>query len=144
MIFSQFLEKCNTELHCIDLFIEIYYQNKLDCPLCHCASGTPSRKTTTQFQYNCCNKSFSIFHNTIFMKSHIDFRKWLYAFYLLSSSAKNITANHLASRIKVNSCTAWRLISQLKKALNTRDTKLIGTLIEINDKISNNYLTHCL
>ncbi len=144
MNFTEFNEKCNTEADCITLFIKIYYLDNLYCTICFKTDKLSTRKNTAKnFQCNHCNKSFSVFSNTPLYDTHIDFRKWLYAFYLLTgitSALKPNCARQLALLVSINYRSAYRLLFLLKKILKERDTKLIGTLIEMNDKIINGYL----
>lgn len=144
MNYLEFNEKCGSESNCINLFIKIYYYNGLYCAFCKRNEQLSVRNNTFKmFQCNHCNKSFSIFNNTPFYNTHIDFRKWLYIFHSLtgSSTHKYSSHNQLSNEINATRKTIWRMTSQLKKIFKDQEAKkLIGVLLEINDKILNGYL----
>jgi transposase-like protein len=126
-----------SEESCIKLFVKLYYFNIILCNKCesdlHVSSKLNSFKA---YQCNKCNASFSVFTNTPFANTHVPIQKWLYAFCLITSSHKRITARQLSISISVSYKTAWKILYKLRRILKTPSLqKFVGVLLEMNDTI---------
>jgi hypothetical protein len=75
MNFFEFNKQFPTKLACIEHFITIRYNNKVQCRHCQNPKISHRKDTPKKFQYSQCHNSFSIFKDTIFEKSDTDLRK---------------------------------------------------------------------
>jgi transposase-like protein len=97
------------------------------CP--HCKNGdakkiwkiqpNPEKKIRAGL-YRCaaCNKEFTVTVGTIFEDSHIPLRKWLVAWYLISTSKKGVSALWIQENLGLGSYrTAWMMMHKIRHAL---------------------------
>jgi transposase-like protein len=125
MTFREFLEKFPDEKAAIDYFIDIRYQGNLTCP--HCGATISIyryRDRPKFFQCSTCQNTFSPFKGTIFEKTHIDIRWWFYAMKLFLNSRKGISGCQLERELGVAYSTAWRMLQQIRIAMDNEEIKL--------------------
>jgi transposase-like protein len=108
-------------------------------PVCpHCGEGERRHyplKSTTRRLWKCaaCRKQFSVTVGTIFESSHIGLHKWLYAFWLLCSSKKGMSAHQLHRMLGVTYKTAWFMAHRIRYAMEQPAAlKLTGT-VEVDE-----------
>lgn len=85
------------------------------CPYCD------SERVTKLKQYpyylcNDCRQKFTVRTDTVFERSHVPLRKWLYAMYLLETSRKGISSIQLGKTLGVRQATAWFMLHRLREA----------------------------
>jgi transposase-like protein len=93
-------------------------------PVCpHCGESEKITKLKGKihrpglYQCNACRKSFTVTIGTIFEDSHIKLHKWLYAFSLMTSSKKGISAHQLSRMLEVTYKTAWFMAHRIREAM---------------------------
>jgi transposase-like protein len=64
-----------------------------------------------------CRKPFTVKVKTIFEDSHVELHLWLQAMFLLSSSKKGISSNHLSRTLGVTLKTAWFMSHRIREAM---------------------------
>jgi len=118
---------------CLELLEQLRWQGKPKCPYCRSESQTPLKKER-RYHCNSCNASYSVTVSTIFHKTHLPIQKWFLALSLILNAKKGISARQLAKHLKVNRNTAWRISTQIRKAMIEPEQRnmLIG-LIEMNE-----------
>ena len=106
-----------------------------DGPVCpHCGSindhyriesKTESKRPSRKGLWACkdCRKQFSVKVGTIFEGSHVPIHIWLYAFHLLCSSKKGMSAHQLHRTLGVTYKTAWFIAHRIRYAMGS-DTPL--------------------
>ena len=108
-----------------------------DGPQCpHCAKMDATRLEGVKdkngkvrkglYQCNPCRKQFTVTVGTLFERSHIPLRKWLLAFYLLSSSKKGISTHQLHRMLGVTYKTAWFMTHRIREAMRESFPPPIG------------------
>lgn len=143
MDYLKFYQNCNNEKSCIGLFIKFYFNDYMVCIECDRSNKISAKKNSFKiFQCNNCNINFSIFKNTVFANSHVDFRKWLYIFHITMTSSKHITSLSVSKKINVSYKTAYRMLTKVRKTLREKNFKLISVILEINDNIITGKLTN--
>ncbi len=124
MTFFQFEQKFPDEKAAIDYFLDIRYKGELTCP--HCGAKVSIyryRDRPKFFQCYHCNNTFSPFKDTVFAKTHIDMRRWFYAIKLFLNSRKGISGCQLERELGVTYKTAWRMLQQIRIAMNNKETE---------------------
>jgi transposase-like protein len=91
------------------------------CGLVNCSKqlhGTAHRAGV----YKCkgCDKQYTVTVGTIFESSHLPLNKWLFAFHLMVSSKKGMSAHQLHRMLKVTYKTAWFMAHRIREALRER------------------------
>ena len=118
----QFWKRFPDEKAAIDYFLDIRYKGNLTCP--HCGATVSIyryRERPKFFQCSTCNNTFSPFKDTIFKKTHLDLRLWFFAIKEFLNSRKGISACYLERELDVTYKTAWRMLQQLRIAMNNKE-----------------------
>jgi transposase-like protein len=95
-----------------------------DGPICpHCgvldhASKITGGRAGLMF-CNACRKQFSVTVGTVFERSKVPIRTWLYATHLICSSKKGISSQQLARMLGVTVKTAWFMSHRIREAMTT-------------------------
>jgi transposase-like protein len=134
MDYKEFLKKYPTEKAIIDYFIKIRYPEGVRCP--HCGSNKVYHRSKEYKVFDCngCGKGFSVFKNTIFEHTSTDMQKWFFAIHLFLNAKKGISAKQLQREIGVTYKTAWRMLRQIRKAMEDKNNdKFYETIIEIDE-----------
>jgi transposase-like protein len=93
------------------------------CP--HCGvfdrSGALKAKGDRIGLYKCydCRKPFTVKIGTIFEKSHIQMRDWLYAIHMICSSKKGVSANQLHRTLGITLKSAWFMGHRIREAMRS-------------------------
>ena len=89
-----------------------------------------SRKSLKLYKCSACRKQFTITMGTIFQDSHIPLNKWLYAFHLLCSSKKGMSAHQLHRMLDVAYRSAWFMAHRIRLAMSQEPlaSKLFGII----------------
>jgi transposase-like protein len=134
MNFLEFQERFGTEEKVIYYYINLRYNNKCTCN--HCGSEKVYHRSNNLKMFQCadCRNDFSIFKGTIFENSSTDLRKWFYAIHLFLNGKKGISGLQLMRETKVTYKTAWRMLKQIRIAMNNQDFKdTFSTIVEIDE-----------
>jgi transposase-like protein len=88
--------------------------------------------------YKCyaCRKPFTVKIGTIFEKSHIQMRDWLYAIHMICSSKKGVSANQLHRTLGITLKSAWFMGHRIREALRTGGLSPMGgegQVVEIDE-----------
>lgn len=88
--------------------------------------------------YKCyaCRKPFTVKIGTIFEKSHIQMRDWLYAIHMICSSKKGVSANQLSRTLGITLKSAWFMGHRIREAMRTGAPSPMGgagAIVEIDE-----------
>lgn len=84
-------------------------------PLAPGKKHRPARKGL--YHCNPCGQQFTVRVGTVMEDSHLPLHKWLYAFHLMCSSKKGVSAHQLHRMIGVTYKTAWYLEHRIREAM---------------------------
>jgi len=117
MSFTDILSRFPTEESAIGYFNRLRYPDGVHCN--HCGSTRVYSRKGKGKLYGClsCKSTFSPFTGTLFEGSSTDFRKWLYALYLVYNDREGICAEQLGREIDVTRRTARRMIKKIRLAI---------------------------
>ena len=117
MTYLEMLKQFPTEREAVDYFIKIRYGGKIFCN--HCGSTRVYSRKGKGKLYGCsaCKSTFSPFTDTLFENSPTDFRKCLYALYLVHNGDEGISAEQLGREIDVTRRTAQRMIEKIRAVM---------------------------
>jgi len=134
MNYKEFMKKFPDDITIIDYFIQIRYPEGIRCP--HCKNETVYQKKDRLKVFDCnfCGRSFSVFKDTIFEKTSTDLQKWFFAIHLVLNAKKGINALQLQREIGVTYKTAWRMLKQIRKAMEDKTHEgFYETIVEIDE-----------
>jgi transposase-like protein len=110
------------------------WANGRPCP--HCGvfdrSGALKAKGDRIGLYKCyaCRKPFTVKIGTIFEKSHIQMRDWLYAIHMICSSKKGVSANQLHRTLGITLKSAWFMGHRIREAFRSGSLAPMGGVDE--------------
>lgn len=121
------VETFHSEDKCRAYLQSLRWPDGVNCP--RCQHSTISRiRDRAQFDCDQCRYQFSVTSGTILHDTKLPLWKWFSAVYLMVESKKGISANQLKRTLGVSYRTAWYLCHRIRKALETPDGLLKGTV----------------
>ena len=133
MNFIEYQDRFGTEDKIISYYINKRYNGKCTCNHCGSEKVYQRRNNLKMFQCANCRNDFSIFKGTIFENTSTDLRKWFYAIHLLLNGEKGISGLQLMRETKVTYKTAWRMLKQIRFAMNNTEFKdIFNAIVEID------------
>jgi transposase-like protein len=107
------------------------------CPHCGESERKPyALKSKTRRLWKCaaCRKQYTVTVGTIFESSHIPLHKWLWAFFLLCSSKKGMSAHQLHRMLGVTYKSAWFMCHRVRYAMEQPAfTSLLPGTVEVDE-----------
>lgn len=134
MNYQEFIKKFPDEKAIIDYFTRIRYPQGVKCN--HCGSEKVYHRTKEPKVYDCnsCRNSFSVFKDTVFEKTSTDLQKWFFAIHMVLNAKKGISAKQLQREIGVTYKTAWRMLKQIRQAMEDKNHDgFYDTIVEIDE-----------
>lgn len=112
-----------TEEKCLEYIFDTLHSRKCSC-------GGEYKRITGRKQFQCSKCRFQIAPtaNTIFHKSDTPLSLWFRAILVFSNSKSGISAKYLQRELEVTYKCAWRILSQIRKALKQDGNKLSGVV----------------
>jgi transposase-like protein len=117
----------------------------VECPHCgviggafrlqaHLEAKTKTHGRKGLWKCGACREQFSVTVGTVMEDSHIPLQKWLFAFHLLCSSKKGMSAHQLHRMLGVTYKSAWFMAHRIRYAMTQEplSSKLTGT-IEVDE-----------
>ena len=104
--------------------------------VCHRCGGTNTYEVANgkPLPHKCrtCRKHFSARHGTILEGSHISFRQWAIAVYLVATSLKGVSSMKLHRDLGISQPSAWRMLHKIRHALADDSDVYTGT-VEVDE-----------
>lgn len=124
----------SNEYDVIEYFINSRYGQFMTCRFCESLKLSKMKNRPKFFQCNNCNKTFSIFKNTIFEKTRVSLKKWVLAINFVCNNKKSLSALQLQREIGGAYQTSWRMLHQIRKAMAANKNKeLFKAIVEVDE-----------
>ena len=130
MTYFEFTQRFPDENSAIDLIVAAKYKDGYVCPKCGCVHRVYRQNYNRRFLYcNNCKSEFSALKGTIFERTHLDLRMWLYVINLVNVSRK------LQREMGMGSYhSAWHMLHQIRKAMKNEEYKeTFEAIVEIDE-----------
>jgi transposase-like protein len=130
-------ERFPNSLAAAEYLESVRWPNGPVCPHCGESERKPYRlKSETRRLWKCaaCRKQYTVTVGTIFESSHIPLHKWLWAFFLLCSSKKGMSAHQLHRMLGVTYKSAWFMCHRIRYAMEQPAfTSLLSGTVEVDE-----------
>lgn len=120
----EFMQKFSTEEKAIEFFEKERWPNGVICPFCK--SKRIAKRNFPYHRCKDCRDIFTVRSRSVFERSKIKMRKWLYTIYLLQTSRKGISSLQLSKQIGTRQATAWFMLHRLREACKETGGMLSG------------------
>jgi len=133
MSFMEFAEKFSTEEACRQRVFEARWPEGFVCPKC---GGRKCCFVASRNAYQCnkCKHRTTPRVGTLMEDSHLPYKTWLWAIYLVATDKRGISAMELMRQLHVTYKTAWYLAHRIRRAMGNRDEKyLLDGIVEFDD-----------
>ena len=127
----EFFERFPDEQSAIDFLEDERWPDGPVCPFCG-SDYTRRRKNENRHRCNDCLKLFSARTGTIFQKSRVSLRKWLFTMYLFQISRKGVSSAQLAREIGVTQKSAWFMLHRIRESMDPGLSTMSGE-VEIDE-----------
>jgi transposase-like protein len=129
-------ERFPDSLKAAEYLESIRWPNGPVCP--HCSNDEKHYKlpNKTRRLWKCakCRKQFTVTVGTIFESSHIPLHKWLWAFFLVCSSKKGMSAHQLHRMLGITYKSAWFMGHRIRYAMQQPPfTSRLAGVVEVDE-----------
>lgn len=120
----ELMEKFPSEVEAKRFLEKKRWNGKPVCP--HCNGKEKQYRFTkdgVEGYYLCssCKKNYTVRTGTIFERSHVPLHKWIFVFYLVVTSRKDISSLQLSKQIGVTQKTAWFMLQRIRESCKHDD-----------------------
>ena len=124
----EFMQKFASKRKAVNFYEKSRWPKGVTC--LHCQSKRIYKVKNRLGSYQCkdCRDTFTVQTGTVFEKSKVPLRKWLYAVYLLQTARKGISSLQLSKQIGVTQKTAWFMLHRLREACKAGSFKMSGNV----------------
>ncbi len=126
-----FFEMLPNERAAIEFIEATRWPDGAVCPRCN---STRTKKIAKQERYNCndCRRQFSVRTGTIFERTRIPLRKWLYAIYMIQTARKGISSIQLGKELGIQQKSAWFMLHRIREAMDP-GLELLSGVVEVDE-----------
>ena len=103
------------------------------CPVCGSTRTHEAGHNHMPYRCSDCRSYFSVKTGTVMHKSHISFRKWVFAIYLHLTSLKGVSSMKLHRDIGVSQKSAWYMLQRIRKAWSRDDLEAFAVPVEVDE-----------
>ena len=127
----EFLDMLPDEQSAIEFVESVRWSNGVVCPRC---KSPRTKKISNQKRYNCngCRRQFSVRTGTVFERSRIPLRKWLYALYMVQTARKGISSVQLSIELGITQKSGWFMLHRIREAMDP-GIELLSGEIEVDE-----------
>ena len=103
------------------------------CPVCGSTRTHEAGHNHMPYRCSDCRSYFSVKTGTVMHKSHIPFRKWVFAIYLHLTSLKGVSSMKLHRDIGVSQKSAWHMLQRIREAWSRDDLEAFAGPVEVDE-----------
>lgn len=123
---EKFLAEFSTEEACAEYLVKAKWPNGYRCPRCrHRHAYVTTTRRLPLYECSRCRHQTSLIADTVMHGSRTALRKWLLAIFLVSLTARGISATKLKETIQVTYKTAWLMLHKIRAAMAEADSSVL-------------------
>jgi transposase-like protein len=133
--FYDLTERYPDEASAVRYFEQRRWPNGVACVACKSSDvvrWTLSNKRVRMWRCRKCDERFSVTSGTVMHATKLPLRKWLFAFHIIGSSKKGMSALQLARMLHITHKTAWHLSHRIRAAM-IGDTQKFTGIVESDE-----------
>lgn len=129
----EFMNQFETELDAMEYIESLRWGSERTCPRCESKETVRANHKTMPYWCKPCRKYFSVKTGTLMEGSNIEYKKWMMAIYLLSTSLKGVSSYKLGNDIGIQQRSAWFLNHRIRTAWANNASQLFGCEVELDE-----------
>jgi transposase-like protein len=132
--FRQFVEWFHSEADAWSYIARVRWPGGFSCPRPGCDGD--EAWLTDRFLYVCtsCRKQVSLTAGTVFERSRLSLRDWLYAVWLVAGEKRGVSAKSLQNALGLGSYqTAWLALHKIRLAMTKTSPDLLSGIVEVDE-----------
>lgn len=131
----EFNDQFNSDEDCLAFIAELRWPNGFVCPNCGHDDGYQLRSRPL-IQCSVCRHQCSITAGTLFHKTRLPLRVWLYIIYSMAHDKGGSSSTRLAAQLGMHQTTVWHIQHKIRKAMGHRDQPIqLAGFIEMDEAI---------
>ena len=136
MSFIELMGKFPNDRVAEEWFVENRWPNGVRCTECHSDNIyiRPEEKRRSQ-PYRCrsCKHDFSVRAGTLMQSSHIGYRQWAIAIYLMTTNLKGVSSMKLHRDLGITQKTAWMMMHKIRETFDDETHALFFGTVEADE-----------
>jgi len=129
---AEFQRRCNSDQPCRDYLIRVLWPDGFVCP--NCAGRKAWAVGLRRLRCGRCRTTIWVTMGTVMEKSHLPWRIWFWAAYLLATLTPGVSALQLQRQLGLGSYrTALRICRRLQKAMVNPEREPLRGVVELDD-----------
>ena len=124
----EFMHKFTGKRKAVKFYEKSRWPEGVTCPDCQSKRIAERKNRLGVYQCKDCRNTFTVQTGTVFEKSKVPLRKWLYVVYLLQTAPKGVSSLQLSKQIGVTQKTAWFMLHRLREACRAGSFKMSGNV----------------
>jgi len=118
---------------CLEWFVNYLYPEGITCRICRTVTKHHRDKARRSYSCDRCGHHMHPTAGTIFHNTHVPLTDWFYAIWLMSSNKAGTSAMQIQRELGVSYSTAWRMMHQIRKMMDSEDEMLVSGDVEIDE-----------
>lgn len=130
--FTEFIEWFHSEADAWSYVARLRWPDGFSCPSC----GNGDAWLTDRYLYVCtkCRKQTSLTAGTVFERSRLSLRQWLYAVWLVAGEKRGVSAKSLQNALGLVSYeAAWLALHKIRLAMTKTSPDLLSGVVEVDE-----------
>ena len=129
----EFMFQFETEADAMAYIESIRWSQGRCCPRCGSKHTSKASHNTMPYWCKPCRKYFSVKTATLMEGSNIEYKKWMMAIYLMSTSLKGVSSYKLSNDIGMRQPSAWFMAHRIRTAWANNVSELFGCEVEVDE-----------
>lgn len=129
----EFMFQFETEADAMAYIESIRWSQGRCCPRCGSKHTSKASHKTMPYWCKPCRKYFSVKTATLMEGSNIEYKKWMMAIYLMSTSLKGVSSYKLANDLGMRQPSAWFMAHRIRTAWANNVSELFGCEVEVDE-----------
>ena len=122
----------SSDLEAREFLEELRWHGQRVCPYCGTLVHQHNEK---EGYYRCgtCRQVYTVRTDTIFERSHIGLRKWLFAIYYILTARKGVSSLQLSKHLGITQKSSWYMLQRIRTAMQGNGSVMLSGVVEIDE-----------